>query len=495
MNKVYVIYPEEIGTISKNIYSHFVQPIAHSVYEGIWVGEDSPIPNTRGIRNDLIEKLRQIHPGAIRWPGGSNSNTFDWKDGIGPREKRPTRISAAYCETGDVENNQFGTHEFMDFCHLIGAEPYLTPNLLTKELSNLLEWIEYCNVPAGVTTLSKLRETNGASEPFNVKYWGMGNEPTLGGGMMTPQNYCDTYCRMVGGTHVVTRKQDTFFVASGPIWNDTKWSRAFFEDYNKRCIGWEAEHLDGYALHRYCICDGHDDDFNAEQWYNQLKQTEKVDELIRDHRTILNEYDATHHVKLILDEWGSWTSINNVPVKEGETLFHQPGTMRDAMVAALNFNIFNNNCDIVEMTNITCMVNYLHSLFLISGDKLVTTPTYHVFDMYKEHQNAKAVRTVCVSDSSGDVKTISSSCSVKNGKTLLTLTNADFDKPQDVIIELHEQNFPGAIQVTTLAASEPHLHNTFEQPDNVVPTHSQLTCTTEKLTITMPPASITSLTF
>src|SRR5659263_198005 len=196
MNKIDVLYPEKIGTINPNIYGHFTEHIGGVIYDGIWVGEDSEIPNIKGFRKELVEMFRKINPPVVRWPGGCFAETYDWRDGIGNRDDRPTRVNWWYTDDQRLETNQVGTHEFMDFCRLVDAEPYFAANATTVTPLHIRDWIEYCNFPQGSTTLAKEREQNGSSEPFEVKYWGLGNESWGGGGNMTPQDYCTVYRRL-----------------------------------------------------------------------------------------------------------------------------------------------------------------------------------------------------------------------------------------------------------------------------------------------------------
>jgi alpha-L-arabinofuranosidase len=492
MDRIHVLYPEKIGVISKNIYGYFVEQISTLVEGGVWVGENSSIPNIRGIRKELVEKLRAVKAPVFRWPGGCTAEVYDWRDGIGPRKSRPVTLAVAYRADGKVQANDFGTHEFIEFCRLCGADPYICLNVAGSPPLESFKWMEYCNMPRGMTTLAKRREKNGSPEPLNIGFWGLGNENGNHGGMMTPEEYCAAYSRVVSISWSILENRETF--ASGPIWNNIDWSRRFFTSYNSRAVGWEGKKLDGYSIHWYSGSDSHDDTFTQEEWYQKLGNAVRTQRIIDDHRAILQEFDPDRHVGLIFDEWGSWTSANRVPSFD-RPLYLQTGTMREALVAAITLNIFNNNCDIVKMANITALINYIHALFLSEGEKLIVTPTYFVFDMMKEHQNAECIRTVCASEIHNGIQQVMASASVKDGKTLLTLVNTSYTESKTMIIELHNSTFSGKAEMVTLSADDPHAHNTFDRPDAVASSSTVVDAEGDELRLTMPAASIVCLRF
>ncbi|HBP37878.1 MAG TPA: alpha-L-arabinofuranosidase, partial [Clostridiales bacterium] len=391
MDRIHVIYPEKIGVISKNIYGFFIEHISSLIDGGIWVGENSAIPNINGIRQELVEKLRVIQAPVFRW-GGCTSEVYDWRDGIGPRKKRPVTLGVAYRGNHKVQVNDFGTHEFIEFCRLTGADPYITLNVAGSAPMESFRWMEYCNMPKGTTSLAKLRGKNGSPEPFNVKYWALGNENNEHGGMMTPEEYCAAYSRVVSISHPLLENRE--MIASGPTWATIDSSRRFFASFNSRAPGW-CKRLDGYSLHYYSMADGHDDTFSEAEWYQSIIDSIGIVKVIEDHLTILQEFDPKRHVGLVIDEWGHWTTLNSGGPWFKKPMYSQIGTMREALVAAIILNIFNNYCDVVKMANLTALINYIHSLFMSEGEKLIVTPTYHVFDMMKAHQNATCIRTVC----------------------------------------------------------------------------------------------------
>ena len=516
MDRIHVLYPETIGVISKNIYGFFVEQIGTLIDGGVWVGENSDIPNINGIRKELVEKLRTIKAPVFRW-GGCTSEVYDWRDGIGPRKSRPVTLGVGYRADHKVQANDFGTHEFVEFCRLAGAEPYITLNVAGSAPLESFKWMEYCNMPKGTTGLAKLREENGSPEPFNVKYWALGNENNEHGGMMTPEDYCAAYSRVESISWSILENRN--LIASGPTWPNINidWSRRFFLNYTRRAAfpewcgtpewfsktfpqwdgvsKWCGKKLDGYSLHYYSLADGNDVTFTEEEWYRSLGNSIVMQKLIEDYRSILQEFDPNRGTGLVIDEWGHWTTLSQGGPWFDKPLYSQIGTMREALVAAITLNIFNNHCDIVKMANLTALINYIHSLFMSEGEKLIVTPTYHVFDMMKEHQNAACIRTVCASEIHNGIQRVMASASVKDGQTLITLVNTRYSDPTEVTVELHNGQFPTNVKIDTLAASDPHAHNTFEDPSAVSISRRSVSSCGHELRLTMPAASVVCLSF
>ncbi len=378
---VNVLLDEAIGTIQPAVYGQFAEHIGGVIYDGIWVGRDSKIANTDGVRQAIIDHVKNLGPVVVRWPGGCFADRYHWRDGIGPPRQRPRRFGRWREET---ESNQFGTHEFIRFCRLCGVEPYFAANVGTGSPEEFQQWVEYCNAPAGSTTLADERAANGHPDPFDVKYWGVGNESWGCGGKFIPEDYCREYRRFV--EWLPKYGSPPFLIAAGPNSNDLDWTRRFFQRW---ADGARAD-LHGWAPHYYCGTTGHALKFSVDQWYEQLHKANRMEPLIRDQWAVMGEFDRKHAIKLIVDEWGSWhpagTEINP------RHLFEQMGTLRDALVAAISLDTFNRHADKVAMANVAQLVNNLHSLFLADGDKFVATPTYHVYTMYRAHQDARAVR-------------------------------------------------------------------------------------------------------
>ncbi|MBQ8340926.1 MAG: alpha-L-arabinofuranosidase [Clostridia bacterium] len=480
MKKLYAMLPEELGTINPDIYGHFSEHIGGVFYDGLWVGEDSDVPNIKGFRKDAIEKLRAIKIPVLRWPGGCFAEVYNWRDGIGPRDQRPVRTSWWDYEDGRLERNQVGTHEFIDLCRLIGAEPYFAANITSMTPMDIRDWMDYCNSPRGTTTLALEREKNGSPEPFNVKYWGVGNETWGGGGEMTPEVYAHEYRKYAAVLYNLTRHMGGELFFSGPNGTDSI-------DWTRRALG-EMKNVHyskmaGYTLHYYCggmECRG----FNRDEWYEQFRRADKMQQVIDKAWGFIVGYGMQEQAKLVIDEWGAWhrrgtPKTGGSGPSNGYNLFEQQCTMRDAIVVGLNLNMFNNNCDKIRMTNVAQLMNNIQSLFLAGGEHCIVTPAYHVFDMFKGHMGATAIRTAIENPSISykspkdgkeqSVKQFTTSASVKDGIMTVTLTNADLKKDETISLEIVGGKAAGNAKVTVLHTDDPDTVNTFEEPENVKP--------------------------
>lgn len=494
MNNICLIFTESKGTINKDIYGHFTENLGGVFYDGLWVGEDSKVENIRGLRKSIIDCFKKINPPVLRWPGGCFAETYNWRDGIGDRCKRPVTVNWWYNNDKRTESNQVGTHEFMDFCQLVGAEPYFAANITSTTSLEIRNWMEYCNFPADSTALASQRRENGSPEPFNVKYWGIGNENWGGGGNMTPRMYAEEFRRYKTVCESVNNI-GCKYIACGPNSFDFNWTKGFFEEYK-----YNTNHpgtFYGFALHYYCGAAGHPLTFDIDDYYRLLSQANEMQYLIERHRHIMDYYDPKRSLALIVDEWGCWHQDGTGPSK-GYNLFEQQITMRDALVSGLTLNIFNDNCDVVQMANAAQLCNNLHTLFLASEDKFTVTPNYYVFDMYKHHQNAKQIRladdfdTIEVKDRK-NIKSVSSSASVtESGDVVLTLVNMDYDNARDVKLSTFGGSITGVADITVLANDDPRAHNTFDQPDNVRPT-SYTKDIKDGDVITLPKSSVVSI--
>lgn len=483
---------ERIARIQPEVYGQFAEHIGGVIYDGIWVGRDSKIANTDGIRQSIIDHVKKLGPVVVRWPGGCFADKYHWRDGIGPASKRPRRYGRWREET---ESNQFGTHEFLRFCQLCGVEPYLAGNVGTGSPEEFQRWVEYCNAPSGTTTLADERAANGQVDPFGVKYWGVGNESWGCGGKFIPEDYCREYRRFV--EWLPKYNTPPFLIAAGPNSNDLDWTRRFFARW---ADGARAQ-LDGWAPHYYCGTTGHALKFSVDQWYEQLHKGNRMESLIRDQWAAMGEFDRDHAIRLVIDEWGSWhpagTEINP------RHLFEQMGTLRDAMVAAITLDTFNRHADKVAMANIAQLVNNLHSLFLADGDRFVATPTFHVYTMYRAHQDADAVRLDIqapeIAFRAGNrperiVRLAGSASRQDDGRATLTLAHLHASAPVEVLLRLHGGS-PRQVRHRMLTHAELNAHNTFEKPDTVKPKSKSVEPRGDELAITLPPASINAFEF
>jgi alpha-N-arabinofuranosidase len=504
-SRIDVLLAEPIGTIAPEIYGHFVEHLGGVVYDGIWVGEESSIPNIGGIRRAIVDALRPIRPSVVRWPGGCFADSYDWRDGIGPREQRPRRTNfwidqRALQQLGNVpakfDTNHFGTNEFIRFCRLVDAQPYLAVNVRSLPARAFFEWLEYCNSPAGSTTLAEQRAAAGEPEPFGVKYWGVGNESWGCGGNFTPEEYAAEYRRFATWA-VPDYGFDLAFIGSGPSGRDLEWTRRFFRALDERR---NLNRMWGWGLHHYTSApNGEAVTFDDTAWYDLLSSANRMDSLITAQWQVMGELDREHRIKLVVDEWGAWHRMTtNV---DPAHLFGQQSTIRDALVAGLTLDTFNRHADKVAMANIAQLVNCIHSLFLADEDQFLLTPTYHVFAMYAAHQGAKAVRIVCSAPSvrwrDGEERDrslwgLNGSASVRDNRLTLTVTNSHLTEPRETEITIRGAGV-GAVTATTLTAFDVHDHNTFEHPETVVPTTAMVRANGSPFVYRFPAASVTKL--
>jgi alpha-N-arabinofuranosidase len=480
---------EPFGTVKPSLYSQFAEHIGGVIYDGIWVGPDAKVPNVDGIRRALVEHVRRLGRVVVRWPGGCFADKYHWRDGVGPREKRPRRFGRWKEVT---EPNHFGTHEFMRFCQLCGVEPYFAANVGTGSPEEFQDWVEYCNAPAGSTTLADERVANGDREPLGVRTWGVGNESWGCGGKFTPEDYCAAYRRFtewVPGYGV-----PLYLIAAGPDGNNLDWTRRFF----KKWTDFTRAPLQGWAPHYYCGTTGHALQFSDDQWYEMLEKANRMERLITDQWAALGEFDPAHKVKLVVDEWGCWhppgTEINP------RHLFEQMGCLRDALVAALTLDVFNRHADKVDMANIAQLVNNLHSLFLADGDRFVATPTFHVFEMYRPHHGGRAVRldvqapevTFRAGGQERRLFRVAGAASVKEKELTLTLVHTHVKEPAEISVRLRG-GAADSVRRTVLTHEKLNAHNTFDEPNVVVPKTAEVEGHGADLRCVLPPASVTRL--
>lgn len=485
--------------IDRNIYGHFAEHLGRCIYEGIWVGEDSAIPNVRGIRKDVVAALRKIKVPVLRWPGGCFADEYHWMDGIGPREDRPAMINTHW--GGVVENNHFGTHEFMDLCAQLDCEPYICGNVGSGTVKEMSQWVEYVTFD-GQSPMTRLRAANGRDEAWHLKYFGVGNENWGCGGRMTPEYYADLY-RQYGLYARNYGENKLYRIACGARNDDYHWTEVLMAKAGNSQVVGGAPYMDGLALHYYTSVkrlpdgsrEGSATQFDEAGWIEIIAKGLFMDELVRKHGTIMDKYDPDKKVAMIVDEWGTWFAVE--PGTHPRFLYQQ-NTLRDAIVAATTFDIFNKYCDRVRMANIAQTVNVLQAMVLTQGEKMLLTPTFHVFEMYAVHQDATMVPMDVQSEryehGGYSVPAISASASVDaDGKLHITLSNANPHK--DVSVSLFVRGFKGRqVGGRVLHADAMNAHNTFEKPNVVEPkAFNGAKLNGDGLEIVMPKMSVAAL--
>ncbi len=507
-SRIEVILDEPIATIQPEVYGHFAEHIGGVIYDGIWVGEQSKIPNVNGFRKDIIDHLLRIQPGSLRWPGGCFADSYNWKDGIGPMNTRPRRanfwINTPFLQKAPdgpskYEPNHFGTDEFLKFCELIDTVPYLAANARTLPAQDLIDWVEYCNAPPGTTSYGDMRVANGRTDPYNVSLWGIGNESWGCGGDMIPEDYAEIFRRFT--SFIPSFQTNLKLVAVGPSdgYNkrDLDWTRRLFTRLAEPSNSWTyiPDRIAGYSVHFYCGTAGESSiNFTDDEWYQLLWQSDQMEKVITEHWDALGAFDLDRKIKLYVDEWGAWhkqkTEVHNTH------LFGQTSTMRDALIAALSLDTFNRHADKVAVGNIAQLVNNLQSLFLTHEDRFAVTPNFHVFEMYKHHQNGQSVRvkfSAPVSSADKGLWGLNGSASLK-GKTLyMTVVNPSLTEARETDIVI-----PGAkiqsVRTITFTEDDVRAHNNLKNPNAVKdPVEKIIESSNGQLTVQFPTASVNAL--
>jgi len=500
--KVVISLDEKIGLINPNIYGQFIEHIGELVYPGVWVGEESDVSNDKGIREDLLKALKKINPPVIRWPGGCFADSYHWKDGIGPRKDRPRRVNL-----WGEEPNEFGTHEFLYLCKKVKAEPYICLNVGSGSPEEAFSWVEYCNY-GGDSYYTRIRAKNGHPKPFRVKYWGIGNETWGCGGCFKPREYGAEYRRFASyiKRFALPSSKDwceVELVACGHTSRD--WNYKFMEELKDH-----IQFVDHLSFHYYFGNAGDDVKFTSDEYYALLMQVQELEYQIQQTLSVVDFFaEGRKHIGIVIDEWGSWH-----PQATLENKFRQQNSLRDAILAACVLNLFNRYSKHVFMSNISMLVNVLHSLFLTSGSRMITTPTYHVYDMYKEHMGNNALRAdvscPIVKEAPPSPKSfivdlpkreskpmlflnVSASTNIEENQLILTLVNQSFDEEIETEISLIGSKRMNEGKVTVLTNRDARAFNDFEAPNRVKPTQEMLSVKHAGITYVAPPHSINSL--
>ncbi|WP_343083134.1 alpha-N-arabinofuranosidase [Blautia producta] len=462
MSRLVVNTYHQKNHINKNIYGHFAEHLGRCIYDGIYVGENSGIANEKGMRSDVVAALREIQVPVLRWPGGNFADEYHWMDGIGPKDERSRTINTHW--GGDVEDNSFGTHEFFELCRQIGCEPYINVNVGSGKVEEMQKWIEYMTF-GGDSSLTRLRKENGQKNPWKLKYVGIGNENWLCGGNMTAGYYADVYKQFQ--TYVRSYGEEPVYkIACGPLDDDYEWTDILMKK--------AGNDLEAISLHYYTYPGvniegkkGESIKFGENEWYHTISQSLKMEELIRVHTGVMRRYDPEGRVDFIIDEWGNW--YDPEPGTNPGFLFQQ-NTVRDAVTSAANLNIFNQYSDRISMTNIAQAVNVLQSVLLTDKDKLIKTPTYYVYDMFKFHQNSVLLDSYLETEEIGPetdrIVNMNHSVSMgDDGRINITIVNFSAETSYDIESEILGSQADTA--EAFILHGEMNAHNTAQAPDYV----------------------------
>jgi alpha-N-arabinofuranosidase len=495
MNRIVIDAGPGRHTISRHLYGHFAEHLGRCIYGGIWVGEDSPIPNTRGIRNDVVEALRALEIPNLRWPGGCFADDYHWMDGIGPRGDRPSMINTHW--GGLTENNHFGTHEFMDLCEQLDCEPYISGNLGSGTVQEMQQWVEYLTFD-GRSPMADLRRENGRDEPWRVKYWGVGNENWGCGGSMRPEYYADEYRRF--NTYLRNFGDEPLYrIACGANATGAD-SGSWTEVMMERTRQGSRFPMDGLALHYYTHGPKRNlpaTGFGEDAWYGVLHDALRMDAHLREHLAIMDRHDPDGGVDMVVDEWGASYAVE--PGTNPRFLYQQ-NSLRDALVATLTFDIFNRYCHRISMANIAQAINVLQAMILTEegGERIVLTPSYHAFEMYRVHHDATLLPLHLERETlaHGDMELPAVSATASRdgqGRVHLTLTNTDANREQEVSCSLRGMSASG-VSGRLLTGDSVDAHNTFDDPERVRPVaFGGASLQQDTLTVLLPPRSVVAL--
>ena len=451
--------------IHPEIYGNFSEHLGRCIYNGIYVGEDSPIPNVNGIRTDIVDALKNIKLPVLRWPGGCFADEYHWKDGIGKKSDRKKMINTNW--GGVVEDNSFGTHEFFELCRQVGCEPYVNGNVGSGTVAEMAEWIEYMT-SGDISPMANLRRANGQDEPWKLKYFAVGNENWGCGGNMRAGFYADVYKRYQTYIHNFSGNK-VYKIACGA---GTSISNPNY-DWTETMMREAGRHMQGLSLHYYTLpredwqYKGSATDFSEAEYYETLAKAAFIDELCEKHGAIMDRYDPEKKIGLIVDEWGAWYDVE--PGTNPGFLYQQ-NTMRDAMIAAITLNAFNKHADRVHMANIAQTINVLQAIVLTDGEKMLLTPTYHIFDLFKSHQGAMLVESSITNEKvagiSRALEKVTQSASVdENGKVHVTIANVTAN--EDIIISMRLDEKEYSLASSRILTGKTTSKNTFEEPECV----------------------------
>ncbi len=481
----YLINPNhKISKINKDIYGHFSEHLGRCIYEGLFVGENSPIPNVNGMRCDVVDALKDIAIPVLRWPGGCFADEYHWKDGIGPKEDRKKMINTHW--GGVVEDNSFGTHEFFELCRQLGCDAYVNGNVGSGTVQEMSEWVEYMTFD-GVSPMADLRKENGSEKPWQVKYFGVGNESWGCGGNMLPEHYADEFRRYETYVRDYDSKKHIYRIACGANAFDYNWTQVLMK---KAC-----SRMDGLSLHYYTVPHewhkkGKALEFSEQEYYTTIEKAYKMQELVERHGNIMNQYDPQKRVGLIVDEWGTWYDV-----EEGTNpgFLYQQNTLRDAIVAGLTLNIFNKHSDRVKMANIAQTVNVLQAVALTDGEDMLLTPTYYVFKMYKEHQESTLLSSYMTTKNiseNGTLPQLIESASINDeGVIVSTIVNTSVQEESEILCQIAD--FEVSEITAEILTGDAWAHNSFENKNAVsVKSFTDFQKTRDGFKAVIPPCAV-----
>ncbi|MET0464540.1 MAG: alpha-L-arabinofuranosidase C-terminal domain-containing protein [Chitinophagaceae bacterium] len=490
-NTITINIAEAKDTINKNIYGHFSEHLGRCIYDGLYIGDsNTTIPNKNGIRLDVLAALKKMKVPVLRWPGGCFADTYHWKDGVGPKANRPSMLNVWWGNT--KEDNSFGTNEFLNLCEELGAEAYLSGNVGSGTPGELSDWIKYTTHPNGSSPMTDLRQASGRNTPWKVGFWGLGNEAWGCGGNMTAEHYANIYRQYATFMTDWNNSDKLYRIASGASDDDYHWTEVLMKNL-------PASMFDALGLHHYSVIDwgkkGPATNFSEKEYFITMQRALLMEELITKHSAVMDKYDPEKKKALAVDEWGGWYEVEP---GTNPAFLYQQNTMRDAMIAGSNLNIFNNHADRVKMANLAQIINVLQAVILTEGEKMILTPTYHVMEMYNVHHDALMLPLKVTSQDyvheKESLKAINASASKdKNGVTHISLVNIDPNKEHSITINVNGASYK-TVSGRILRSAKMQDYNSFENPGKISPAEfKDATLSGNSLTVKLPPTSVVVL--
>ncbi len=483
MTTISPVLSKPIGTVSPRLYGHFAEHLGRCCYDGLWVGpKNQDVPQTRGFRQDVVDALKAMPTPLLRWPGGCYADHYHWRDGIGAPEQRPVRLGLS-CGLAVEDDNGIGTHEFLDLCEMIGAEPYLAGNMGSGSVQEMCDWVEYCNT-SRKTNLGLERAKNGREQPYKVKLWGVGNENWGCGGNYSAESYALEYRRYATMLRHVDEKAE--LVVCG---FDDHWNRRLMETLRHH-IGL----VDHISIHRYWIHGGPGIDFSEQQYYRLLEEADDTERFIVTTQEILDGVRGTRNIGIALDEWGVWHPESRPwgPDNAGTMTdnYEQACTVRDAIATAAVLEVFHRQCNLLSLANLAQIVNVLHAPILTNGKAMWVTPTYYVLQLHAPHVGAEAVRT----DAYGPVlpvggKAVTATSSRKEGQIAVTITNRHLSEAQEINLKLSGEIVSARVMTSDAANAE----NSATRPNRVQLENLEVKTEPEQLLFTLPAHSVATV--
>lgn len=498
MAKLIINENKKLSVINEEIYGHFAEHLGRCIYEGLYVGEDSGIPNKNGMRTDVVKALKEMKIPVLRWPGGCFADEYHWKDGIGPKESRKKMINTHW--GGVLEDNSFGTHEFMELCEQLGCKTYINGNVGSGTVQEMSEWVEYMTFD-GVSPMADLRRSNGREKPWKIDYFGIGNENWGCGGNMTPEYYGNLYRRYQTYVRNYDSQASIYKICGGANVDDYHWTQKVLATTHDHTLKQLHGFMDGLSLHYYVHPGGWENKgsatvFDEKEWFRTMYKAWYMEELILKHGEIMDRYDPEKKIGMIVDEWGCWFDVE--PGTNPGFLYQQ-NTMRDALVACITLNLFNKHSDRVKMANIAQIVNVLQSVILTEGSKMLLTPTYYVFRMYQYHQNSSLLESYMETKEIGTeeykIANLSESVSMDGqGNIHITLGNASLDETARIEILFADKKVDAAkagAVVASILTGRMDDYNTFEESGKIAEqVFTGYEVTEDGILVELPPCSV-----